>query len=147
MQVLSALVVDDSKVMRKATMKAVLQAGLAQFSFVEAEDGADALDKYRNGRFDIMFVDWNMPNLNGFDFVQKVRSEEKGSAVQIVMVTSEQKISKINQALERGGANAYICKPISPEDVEVKLTKVLERLKNRKKKPVKQQGWIKKLFG
>ena len=65
MVALKALVVDDSGVMRKMVMKALTDAKLVTFEFVEAVDGRDALTKFDPKQIDIAFVDWNMPNMTG----------------------------------------------------------------------------------
>ena len=72
MKELKALVVDDSKVMRLMVMKSLRQSKLAEFSFEEAADGAEALEKVKAGDFNIMFVDWNMPKMTGIELVREV---------------------------------------------------------------------------
>ncbi|MBM3958093.1 MAG: response regulator, partial [Gemmatimonadetes bacterium] len=62
---INALVVDDSGIMRKMVMRSLAESRLAQFTFTEAQDGADALTKFRDAAFDMLFVDWNMPNMSG----------------------------------------------------------------------------------
>ena len=127
------MVVDDSAIMRKMVMKNLSASELANFSFTEAQDGQDALDKFKDGEFDILFVDWNMPNMSGIELVRAVRAKEKGK-VSIVMVTSESTMARIEEALEDAGADSYICKPFTPEVVCKKLAPVLENLNASKKK-------------
>ena len=128
-----AMVIDDSAIMRKMVMKNITASKLAQFMFTEAEDGQDALAKFQAGDFNMLFVDWNMPNMSGIDFVRKVRAQEN-SHVAIVMVTSESTMGRIEEALEDAGADSYICKPFTPEVICRKLTPVLEKLQASKKK-------------
>ena len=72
---LKALIVDDSATTRKMIMKALGQTGLADFSFTEAEDGVDALNLYSPGETEIIFVDMNMPRMDGLEFVRELRSQ------------------------------------------------------------------------
>src|SRR6266849_3461519 len=105
---LKALVIDDSGVMRKMVMKSLTEAKLAEFEFIEAEDGQVALDKLKNNEIDIAFVDWNMPNMTGIDFVKEVRKHERSNghdAIPLVMVTSEKTMGKVQEALDEAGAD------------------------------------------
>ncbi len=128
MKELNALVVDDSKVMRLMVMKTVRQAKLATFNFDEAEDGEDALNKFGDADYEILFVDINMPKMNGVEFVQKVRASKKKNAdLPIVMVTSEKTMGKIEEALDQAGADAYICKPFTVQQLQQKLGSLIEK--------------------
>ncbi|MBY0460572.1 MAG: response regulator, partial [Gemmataceae bacterium] len=110
-----ALVIDDSRVMRNMVMNALKQSRLATFEFTEAVDGADALTKFNPAAVDMCFVDWNMPNVTGVEFVKKARAGGTAFHVPMVMVTSEQTMAKIEEALSQAGADAYICKPFTPD--------------------------------
>lgn len=126
---LRALVVDDSRVMRNMVMQSLKKARLAvEWEFVEAEDGADALSKFNVDTVDIAFVDWNMPNMTGIEFVAKARAQGGTQYIPIIMVTSEKTMGKIEEALDKAGANAYICKPFTAEDLGCRLTKIVENL-------------------
>lgn len=126
---LRALVVDDSRVMRSMVMQNLKKTRLAsEWEFIEAEDGADALTKFNVDNVDIAFVDWNMPNMTGIEFVRKARALGGTEYIPIVMVTSEKSMGKIEEALDGAGANAYICKPFTAEDLERKLAKIVESL-------------------
>lgn len=141
---LKALVIDDSRVMRNMVMKTLEQSMLADFEFMEAEDGLDALEKFSPKSTDIVFVDWNMPNMSGIDFVREVRSQKNTEHVPMIMVTSEKKMGKIEEALDNAGANSYICKPFTVEDVQRKIGKIIQEMpKNRKK----GGGFFSKLAG
>jgi two-component system chemotaxis response regulator CheY len=157
MVALKALVVDDSGVMRKMVMKGLTDSKLADFEFVEAVDGQDALAKFDPKTIDIGFIDWNMPNMTGVDFVREVRSLYGGgmSGVPMIMVTSEKTMGKIEEALDQAGADAFICKPFTVEELQGKLKKTIDRAGIRKirreaaqKKPPQQTGGLfAKLFG
>jgi len=159
---LRALVIDDSGVMRKMVMKSLTESKLADFEFIEAEDGQMALDKLKAGEFDIAFVDWNMPNMTGIDFVKEVRKEEKikgADAMPLVMVTSEKTMGKVQEALDEAGADGFISKPFTVDEMQRKLKKHTDRAQlNRIRKqraqqqpaaPVQPQasgGWFSKMF-
>src|SRR5699024_8595113 len=113
MSKIKALVVDDSKIMRSAVKRALNQLMLADFEYVEAKDGQDALDKF-DEEIQILFVDWNMPNMTGVEFSKAVR--EKGyHDIPIIMVTAEKSMGKVDKALSEGGADEYITKPFTAD--------------------------------
>jgi two-component system chemotaxis response regulator CheY len=128
MMQLKALVIDDSRVMRTMVMKALGASRLGQFEFTEAGDGAEGLAKFDPTKIDICFVDWNMPNMTGLEFVKQARAKGDCNHVPMVMVTSEQSIAKIDEALSSAGADTYICKPFTPEVFQVKLEKLINRI-------------------
>lgn len=163
---LNALVIDDSGVMRKMVMKSLTEAKLAEFEFVEAENGQDGLDKLKvSEEIDIAFVDWNMPVMTGIEFVKEVHKEAKwkgSDAIPMVMVTSEKTMGKLQEALDDAGADGFISKPFTVEELQRKLKKhvdnaaLIRSRKNRAKqlsaaaasKPAAPQGgWLNKLFG
>jgi two-component system chemotaxis response regulator CheY len=141
MKKLKAMVVDDSKVMRLMVMKSLRQTNLADFEFEEAEDGAVALGKFKESPADIMFVDWNMPNMSGIELVHELRKDSNHPKVPIVMVTSEKTMGKIEEAMDSAGANGYICKPFTVEQLQQKLGKIIDETE-----PVSSKGG-KGLFG
>ncbi|MCW9705396.1 response regulator [Fodinibius salsisoli] len=110
---IKALVVDDSKIMRSAVKRALNNLMLAEFEYVEAKDGEDAFEKF-NEEIEIMFVDWNMPNMTGVEFSQAIR-EEGYDHIPIIMVTAEKSMGKVDKALNEGGANEYITKPFTAD--------------------------------
>ena len=134
MVALKALVVDDSGVMRKMVMKGLTDSKLADFEYIEAVDGQDALTKFDPKLIDIGFVDWNMPNMTGIEFVREIRNLYGGgmSGVPLIMVTSEKTMGKIQEALDEAGADAFICKPFTVEELQSKLKKVIEKAGIRK---------------
>lgn len=110
---IKALVVDDSKIMRSAVKRALNNLMLADFEYVDAKDGQDALDKF-NDEIEIMFVDWNMPNMTGVEFAQAIR-EQGHDHIPIIMVTAEKSMGKVDKALNEGGADEYITKPFNAD--------------------------------
>ncbi|MDM7914998.1 MAG: response regulator [Candidatus Eisenbacteria bacterium] len=130
---LRAMVIDDSKVMRTMVMESLKKTGLAEFDFTEAGDGQDALGKFHPKKIDIVFADWNMPNMSGVDFVREVRAMDKTDHIPIVMVTSEKTIAKMEEALDEAGANAFISKPFTVDYLIQKLGPVFDELEEQKK--------------
>ena len=122
-----ALVVDDSGIMRKMVMRSLRETELAEFMFTEAEDGLDALKKFDPKRMNMLFVDWNMPNMTGIELVREIRSSQK-QHVPIVMVTTEGTMGKVEEALESGGADDYVVKPFTVEVLNKKLGPLAEKL-------------------
>ncbi len=145
MATIRAMVIDDSRIMRSMVMNALRQARLAEFEFVEAEDGADALAKFKPGEVDMCFVDWNMPNMTGVEFVRKARAGGAAFHIPMVMVTSEQTVAKIEEALNQCGADGYVCKPFTFEDLRVKLDKIVNKVLKGKAPPEKK-GFFANLF-
>lgn len=128
---LRALVVDDSRVMRMMVKDSLSKTNLAEFEFTEAVDGADALDKFNPKKTDIIFADWNMPNMSGVDFAREVRAMGNTEHIPIVMVTSEKTMSKIEEALDSAGANAFISKPFTVEYMLRKIGPVIRALEEK----------------
>jgi two-component system chemotaxis response regulator CheY len=88
---------------------------------VEAGDGAEGLDRLKEvGVVDLALVDWNMPRMNGLDFVVAVRSNRAFSKVRVMMVTTEAEASQMARALE-AGANEYVMKPFTTDVLRDKL--------------------------
>jgi two-component system, chemotaxis family, chemotaxis protein CheY len=137
---LNALVVDDSGLMRKSVIQTLKKSKVAEFVFVEAADGEKALKKFSPGKFHVIFADWNMPNMTGIDLVHRIRKGKKDTKVKIIMVTSEKRVGKLQEALDKAGADGYVCKPFTVEDFQSKLTPILATVEVG-------GSWIKKLIG
>ena len=91
------------------------------FEVFEAEDGNVALTRLKEiGQPDLVLIDWNMPVMNGYEFVIAVRSDERYNDVPLMMVTTETEMSQVVKALE-AGANEYIMKPFTREILLEKL--------------------------
>ncbi|MGI5817227.1 MAG: response regulator [Armatimonadota bacterium] len=142
MSTINALVIDDSGIMRKMVMRGLEEAGLGEFEFAEAEDGQDGLAKFNPRSTDIVFVDWNMPNMNGMEMVRKVRAQHPDRPVAIVMVTTEKLTGKVEEALD-GGVDAFISKPFTPEGLQKRVGPLIDRIVESKGK--KGGGFFKRL--
>ena len=114
------LVVDDSAVIRKVARR--ILEGLS-FRITEAEDGEQALVTCRTAMPDAVLLDWNMPVMDGYDFLRALRSLPGGSHPKVVFCTTENDVSNIARAL-RAGADEYIMKPFDKEIMTAKLQEV-----------------------
>ena len=113
------LVVDDSSTMRRIIKNSLKRIGFEDI--VEAENGRDALEKLTD--VDIILTDWNMPEMDGLEFVKRVRTSNK--AIPILMVTTNAAKDDIVEALKHG-VNNYIVKPFTPETLKEKVEAVLK---------------------
>ena len=129
---LHAMVVDDSGIMRKMVMKSLMQSKLANFMFTEAVDGQDALTKFDPKVIQMMFVDWNMPNMTGIEMVHEIRARQKRH-VPIVMITTESTMARVEEALAAGGVDSYVIKPFTPDVVRQKVEPLLDKMAEAKK--------------
>jgi two-component system chemotaxis response regulator CheY len=112
------LVIDDSRAMRMYLKTTLVELG---HTVVEAGDGQEALDAVRiQGPFSFALVDWNMPVLNGYDFIRAVRSDAANASMKLVMVTTEVEMSQVAKAIE-AGANEYVMKPFTREILKEKI--------------------------
>ncbi|MFC3338436.1 chemotaxis response regulator CheY [Paracandidimonas soli] len=119
------LVVDDFPTMRRIIRNLLKDLGFENVE--EAEDGAMGLDKLRNGNFDFVVSDWNMPNLDGLSMLQQIRADPGLSKLPVLMVTAEAKKENIIAAAQ-AGANGYVVKPFTAATLEEKLNKIFEKL-------------------
>ncbi len=112
------LVIDDSRAMRSILRNIIKSMG---FDVVEAVNGKEAVQKVAAaGPFDLALVDWNMPEMNGLEFVSAVRAKSEYNAMLIMMVTTEVEMSQVSRALA-AGANEYVMKPFTPEILKDKI--------------------------
>ena len=113
-----AMVIDDSRAMRSILRRIVTELG---FDVVEAADGQEALDKMKTGELpDLALIDWNMPVLDGLEFVTAVRTHREWRDVTLMMVTTEGEHAQIVRALA-AGAHEYVIKPFTPDAIQDKL--------------------------
>ncbi len=114
------LVVDDSMVIRKIARQILEQL---DFSIDEAEDGQAALNKCREGMPDAILLDWNMPIMNGLDFLLALREENGGDQPVVVFCTTENDMDHISRAIS-AGADEYVMKPFDRDIIEAKFQEV-----------------------
>lgn len=112
-----ALIVDDSRFVRGYLRSLLEEMGI---ECEEAGDGLTGLDLLHSGSlFNLVLVDWNMPLMNGFDMLQRMRAEGFAS-VRVIMVTTESENESIQRAIE-AGADEYLMKPFDDEALTEKL--------------------------
>jgi two-component system, chemotaxis family, chemotaxis protein CheY len=116
----TCLVVDDSGVVRKIARR-ILEA--MDFAVVEAEDGEKAIEACRQAMPDAVLLDWNMPVMDGYEFLVQLRRMPDGAAPKVVFCTTENGIDHISRALD-AGANEYIMKPFDKDIVTAKFQEV-----------------------
>jgi two-component system chemotaxis response regulator CheY len=113
-----ALIIDDSRAMRSILRRIVTDLG---FETLEAGHGQEALDHLEAGRVpDLCLIDWNMPVMDGYTFVTKVRENPDWRDVTLMMVTTESEHGQIVRALA-AGAHEYVIKPFTPDAIVDKL--------------------------
>lgn len=112
------LIVDDSRSMRMILKR--MLAGLGYTDVAEAEHGGDALGKMDAFGPQLALVDWNMPGMNGLDFVKAVREKREYDRVKLMIVTSESSPRIVYEAL-KAGADEYAMKPITSEIMDDKM--------------------------
>lgn len=116
----NCLVVDDSAVIRKVARR--ILEGL-QFQISEAEDGAQALEHCKRTMPDVILLDWNMPVMDGYDFLRTLRATPGGKDPKVVFCTTENDISHIARAMH-AGADEYIMKPFDRDILTSKFQQV-----------------------
>jgi two-component system chemotaxis response regulator CheY len=114
-----ALLIDDSRAVRIIIRNILREMGM---DVVEATNGREALEQLQqNPDVELVLVDWNMPEMNGLDFIRAVRSQHSYDAVRIVMVTTETESEQVIRALN-AGANEYVMKPFNRGVLVAKLS-------------------------
>jgi len=120
------LLVDDSKTMRNIQRKVL--STVPDTTFFEAADGIEALSAINAeaGGFDLIFVDWNMPNMDGITLVKKIRETDKKTL--LIMATTEAEKSRVLEAIQ-AGVNNYVVKPFTPESLTEKFNQTIAKAK------------------
>ncbi|AFL72445.1 MULTISPECIES: chemotaxis response regulator CheY [Thiocystis] len=119
------LIVDDFSTMRRIIKNLLRELGFN--NTMEADDGSTALPMLKNGGFDFLVTDWNMPNMEGIDLLRAVRADPALKTLPVLMVTAEAKRDQIVEAAQ-AGVNGYIVKPFTAETLKEKIDKIFERL-------------------
>lgn len=128
------MVIDDSRVMRNMVMQSLNQAEVAIFEYDEAGSGSEAIGKFDADSVDIIFVDWNMPGMNGIEFAREVRAMKWANHIPIVMITSETGSEKQQNAYDKARITCYVTKPFTVEEIREKVGPVIEDLKQKRAK-------------
>jgi len=117
---MKALVVDDSMTIRRIVIKALGLVGIEDTA--EAADGAEALKAAQETAYDLILLDWNMPNMTGIEALRAMR--QAGVGTPVVMVTTEAEKLRVIEAI-KAGANDYLIKPFSPDQLAEKVKNIV----------------------
>jgi len=119
------LVVDDFSTMRKIIRNLLSEIGY--INHVGADDGTTALPMLKQGDFDFLITDWNMPGMDGIELLKRVRADENLATMPVLLVTAEAKKEQIVDAA-RAGVNGYIVKPFNATVLKNKIEQILKRI-------------------
>lgn len=122
------LIVDDSLTTRNLLVKQLSDLGYNHFW--HAANGQEAWTKLStpdSPPVGVIFCDWNMPDMNGLEFLKKIRAEEKFKTTPFIMVTSERGSEKVKTAIQEGVSN-YLVKPFNAKIIQEKLNRTFEAL-------------------
>ena len=122
------LIVDDFSTMRRIVRNLLKEIGYANAE--EAEDGQVALAKLKNGNFEFVVSDINMPNMNGFELLTQIKADAALKHLPVLMVTAEAKKEDIVTAAQ-AGASGYIVKPFTKATLEDKVNKIVAKMKGQ----------------
>ncbi len=111
------LIVDDSRVIRKVS-RHILET--LDFNVDEAENGREGIDKCTAAMPDLVLLDWNMPVMNGLEFITELRGMPGGDEPKVVFCTTENDVAHIREAIN-AGADEYVMKPFDHETLQIKL--------------------------
>lgn len=115
------LIVDDMSTMRRIIKNALRQLGFSNLD--EAEDGQLGLNKVKQGGFDLVISDWNMPNLDGLGMLKAIREDPALKDTPVLMVTAQASQACVLEAI-RAGATNYIVKPFTADTLKGKIEKI-----------------------
>jgi len=122
---MNILIIDDSGVMRRIHKGILMEHGVPESDIIEAEDGKVALELSASRHIDLFLVDWNMPKLNGLEFVRAVRAVASYKDTPIIMITSEAARYMVVEAVQAGVTN-YVVKPVKGNALFEKIEKYLQ---------------------
>lgn len=117
---LDVLIVDDSAAIRKILQRVLRQTEIPIGTVYEAGDGVEALETLRRQSIGLVLSDINMPNMDGLEFLTKMRAEQIWQAIPVLMVSTEGTQAKVLEAVERG-ASGYVRKPFTADQIKEKL--------------------------
>ena len=116
------LVVDDFPSMRHILRNLLNKIGISDVE--KAENGAEAYEKLRKSKFDLVIADWNMEPVTGLELVNQVRSDASVCGTPFIMVTAESKSENVIKA-KKAGVNCYIVKPFTADVLKAKINSVM----------------------
>ena len=119
------LIVDDFSTMRRIIKNLLRDLGFTNTH--EADDGNTALPLLKNGDFEFLVTDWNMPGMTGIELLKEIRSDANLASLPTLMVTAEAKRDQIIEAAQ-AGVNGYVVKPFTAQVLKEKIDKIFERV-------------------
>jgi two-component system chemotaxis response regulator CheY len=126
MSEITALIVDDSSVMRKIVERALGQAGVPLGKVLEASSGKEGLEMLGRERVQLILSDINMPEMDGLEFLRRLRAEKLAEGVPVVMITTESSEEHVRQAIA-AGAQGYLRKPFTADQVKERVLPLVEQ--------------------
>ncbi len=121
---MKVIVADDSKATRSIVKKMLKQID-RRIEVFEAEDGEKALEiLYEQEKVDLILLDWNMPNMDGFEFLKAVKKDPRWKDIKVMMITSKTSEKDVEEALN-AGADEYLMKPFDKDMLKAKLDMIL----------------------
>lgn len=127
---INALIVEDSAMTRKMIMKDLAATGLAKFSFVEAGDGVEGLEKLNPTTTDLIFVDMQMPRMDGIEFLKRLHTQYR-EYPPAVMITSESSEEMVRTAINDGGVDGFLLKPVNKDRLSRGLRKLIDSMPDK----------------
>jgi two-component system, chemotaxis family, chemotaxis protein CheY len=125
------LVVDDSAVTRKIIINDITPHRQGKKdTYLQAEDGMEALEQLFSNKVDLVLCDWNMPAMDGLEFLQSVRKKDEYKSLPVIMITSENERTYVEQAV-RAGITDYILKPLTKHKVWSKIERHILNIEAR----------------
>ena len=118
----TVLFVEDSPTMRRIISNSLSRIGFNKV--IESENGVDALAKAEGEDIGLILTDWNMPEMNGYELVENLRSQDKFKDTPIIMITTRGMQDDVMNAIKIG-VNGYIVKPFTPKVLEKKIKEVV----------------------
>jgi two-component system, chemotaxis family, chemotaxis protein CheY len=120
----NVLVVDDSLPMRAVMKKTIKASGFNVGSIAEAANGKEALQLLKQDWVDLVITDYNMPDMNGFELLSRMKADEILKTIPVVVVTTEGSQQRVREFMDAGAAD-YIRKPFTPEQIRSKLSRIM----------------------
>lgn len=118
---MDVLIVDDSAAIRKILQRVLRQTEMPIGNIHEAGDGVEALAMLSANKVGLVLSDINMPNMDGLEFLSKLKSDEANKDLPVIMITTEGNQNKVMEAVNLG-ASGYVRKPFTTEQIKEKLT-------------------------
>lgn len=125
----NVLIVDDSSIVRKVLMKTFSMTDIPVNNFYQAENGKVGLDMLKDNWIDVIFLDINMPVMNGMEFMKHVTGDDTLKNTPVIVVSTEGS-SERQEELKNAGVKAYLRKPVTPESLVETINKILGATKH-----------------